>query len=172
MTKPTRAHPANLSMIEKRRIEAEMLSHVYDVLKDNVGVEIAQQTIGEAVRRSSIEQARRFAAESGTGTSLDTFVETTKLWETDDALEIAVKERSEQVYAFDVVRCRYAEMYKAMGLGEIGHLLSCQRDGTFCQGYDPKLKLTRTQTIMQGAACCDFRYVYEDDGEGAAGDVG
>jgi hypothetical protein len=165
MTNPTRAHPANLSMIEKRRIEAEMLSHVYDVLKDNVGVKVAQQTIGEAVRRSSVEQARRFAAEAPTGTSLDTFVETTKLWETDDALEIAVKERSETTYAFDVVRCRYAEMYKAMGLGEIGHLLSCQRDGTFCQGYDPKLKLTRTQTIMQGAACCDFRYVYEEDGQ-------
>jgi hypothetical protein len=172
MTNRPRAHPANLSMIEKRRIEAEMLSHVYNVLKDNVGVEIAQQTIGEAVRRSSVEQAQRFAAEAELGTSLDTFVEATKLWETDDELQIAVKERSETTYAFDVIRCRYAEMYKAMGLGEIGHLLSCQRDGTFCQGYDPKLKLTRTQTIMQGAACCDFRYVYENTGEGAAGEVG
>lgn len=50
-----------------------------------------------------------------------------------------------------------------MGLGEIGHLLSCQRDGTFCEGYDPKLKLTRTQTIMQGASHCDFHYRYEDE---------
>jgi hypothetical protein len=54
-------------------------------------------------------------------------------------------------------------MYKAMGLGEIGHLLSCQRDGTFCEGYDPKLKLTRTRTIMQGASRCDFAYRYEED---------
>jgi hypothetical protein len=172
MSEKSRAHPANLSMIEKRRIEAEILAHVYAVMKDEVGVEAAQRTIGEAVRRSSVEQAQRFAQEAQTGTSLETFVETTKLWETDDALQIAVKERSERVYAFDVVRCRYAEMYKAMGLGEIGHLLSCQRDATFCQGYDPKLKLTRTQTIMQGAGCCDFRYVYEDEGEGAPGEAG
>ncbi len=171
MTEKPRAHPANLSMIEKRRIEAEMLAHVYDVLKESVGVEAAQHAIGEAVRRSSVEQARRFAAEAEGGTSLETFVEATKLWETDDALKIAVKERTATTYAFDVVRCRYAEMYKAMGLGEIGHLLSCQRDGTFCQGYDPKLRMTRSQTIMQGASCCDFRYVYEDP-EGAAAPPG
>ena len=36
-----------------------------------------------------------------------------------------------------------------MGLGEIGALLSCNRDGAFCEGYDPKLKLERTQTIME-----------------------
>jgi hypothetical protein len=54
-------------------------------------------------------------------------------------------------------------MYRAMGLGEIGHLLSCQRDATFCEGYDPKLKMTRTQTIMQGADRCDFRYRYGEE---------
>jgi hypothetical protein len=54
-------------------------------------------------------------------------------------------------------------MYRDMGLGEIGHLLSCQRDGTFCEGYDSHLKLTRTQTIMQGADQCDFTYTYEKE---------
>ena len=49
-----------------------------------------------------------------------------------------------------------------MGLGEIGHLLSCQRDATFCEGYDKRLKLTRTQTIMQGASYCDFNYKLVD----------
>ena len=34
-------------------------------------------------------------------------------------------------------------------------------DGAFCEGYDPRLKLERTQTIMQGASHCDFRYRYE-----------
>jgi hypothetical protein len=48
-----------------------------------------------------------------------------------------------------------------MGLGEIGHLLSCQRDGTFCEGYDDRIKLKRTQTIMQGASHCDFDYTFQ-----------
>ena len=47
--------------------------------------------------------------------------------------------------------------------GEIGHLLSCQRDATFCEGYDKRLRLTRTQTIMQGASHCDFNYKLVDN---------
>ena len=49
------------------------------------------------------------------------------------------------------------------GLSDIGHLLSCQRDGTFCEGYDTRIKLKRTQTIMQGATHCDFDYTFEKD---------
>jgi hypothetical protein len=59
-----------------------------------------------------------------------------------------------------VTRCKYAEAYKEMGLGRIGHLMSCNRDGTFCEGYDPNIALERAQTIMQGAPCCTFRYTY------------
>ena len=66
------------------------------------------------------------------------------LWTKGGALEIEVKEQTDTSFTFNVVRCRYAETYKAMGLGEIGHLLSCNRDGAFCEGYDPKLKLERT----------------------------
>ena len=74
---------------------------------------------------------------------------------------IEVIEANDKVFDFNVTRCRYAETYRAMGLGEIGHLLSCNRDGAFCEGYDPKLKLERSQTIMQGASHCDFRYTYK-----------
>ena len=149
------------SMLAKRRIEAEVLGHVYEVLKASHGQTAAMQAIGAAVRRSSVAQAQQFAAAAEGGTSLQSFIALSGLWQAEDALKIEVREQTEQTYAFDVLRCRYAEMYRAMGLGEIGHLLSCQRDGTFCEGYDPKLKFTRTQTIMQGAGHCDFRYTYD-----------
>jgi hypothetical protein len=48
-----------------------------------------------------------------------------------------------------------------MGLADLGAILSCNRDGAFCEGYHDKLKLTRTRTLMGGAAHCDFRYDYE-----------
>ena len=55
-------------------------------------------------------------------------------------------------------RCRYAEIYRDLGLGALGAFLSCNRDGAFCEGYDSRLELTRTQTIMSGAWHCNFRY--------------
>jgi hypothetical protein len=42
--------------------------------------------------------------------------------------------------------------------------MSCNRDGTFCQGYDPKIALERQHTIMDGAPRCTFRYRYLPDG--------
>jgi L-2-amino-thiazoline-4-carboxylic acid hydrolase len=155
------AHPEGLSMLEKRRIEAELLKEVYETLKASHGEEVAKATISESVRRSAIEQARQFAAAAPGGTSLKAFQDVMPLWTKDGALEIEVEEQTDTTFVFNVVRCRYAETYKAMGLGEIGHLLSCNRDGAFCEGYDPKLKLDRSQTIMQGASHCDFKYRYE-----------
>ncbi|MEY4006295.1 MAG: hypothetical protein RLZZ221_2391, partial [Verrucomicrobiota bacterium] len=94
-------------------------------------------------------------------TSLQSFIDRQSLWTKGGALEIQVRKRTEDEYHFDVVRCRYAEMYREMGLGHIGQLLSCNRDFVFSEGYDPNLKLERPQTIMQGGKCCDFRYRYE-----------
>jgi hypothetical protein len=154
----------NLPMLEKRRIEAAMLKHVYETLKASHGAETAKRTIADAVRKSAMEQAAEMAARVGGKTSLRTFIDRQELWTRGGALERDVIEQSDTRYRFNVTRCKYAEMYRDMGLGEIGHLLSCQRDGTFCEGYDDRIKLKRTQTIMQGATHCDFDYTFEKDG--------
>ncbi len=155
-----------LAMIERRRIEATILKHVYETLKESHGMEVATRAVADAVRRSSIEQARQLAAsEPGGKTSMRTFIDRQAQWRIGDALRTETLHESDTEFDFNVTRCRYAEMYREMGLGEIGHLLSCQRDGTFCEGYDPRLKLERTQTIMGGASHCDFRYRLVD-GEG------
>lgn len=153
-----------ISMLERRRIEATLLRHVYETLKEKHGQAVAEQVIADSVRRSSIEQGAGMREQDGGKTSLQTFIDRQELWTRGGALAIDVKEQSSERFTFHVTRCEYARMYREMGLGEIGHLLSCQRDGTFCEGYDPKLKLKRTQTIMQGASHCDFAYTYEDDG--------
>ena len=163
MTMPTPDTPM-APMLEKRKVEAAILKHVYDTLKASHGIEVAKQTVANAVRSSSIEQAAEFAAKVGGKTSIQTFIDRQELWTRGGALEREVIEQSDTKYRFNVTRCKYAEMYRDMGLGEIGHLLSCQRDGTFCEGYDTRLKLERTQTIMQGATHCDFDYTYDKDG--------
>ncbi len=155
-----------LSMLERRRIEANILKQVYDELVERHGEEEARRIVAGAVRRAAVAQGREFREKEPGGTDLQTFADLLPLWTMEDALEIEVEERTDTRFAFKVKRCRYAEMYRAMGLGHIGHLLSCNRDGTFCEGYDPRIRLTRTQTIMQGAPCCDFDYSFTPEGEG------
>nr|WP_249817306.1 L-2-amino-thiazoline-4-carboxylic acid hydrolase [Bradyrhizobium sp. 179] len=81
-----------------------------------------------------------------------------------DALAYDVIEQSKDVFAFDVKRCAYAEFYKALGEPELGFLLICTADFATADGFGPDITLTRTQTIMQGADHCDFRY-RRDSGE-------
>lgn len=154
----TTAPAPMMPMIEKRRIEAAMLKHVYDTLKASHGKEVAQKAIADAVRASALDQAREMAAAVGGKTSMQTFVDRQAQWRLGGALETELIEQTPTSYAYNVTRCRYAEMYRDMDLGEIGHLLSCMRDGTFAEGYDSRIQMTRTQTIMQGASHCDFRY--------------
>jgi hypothetical protein len=154
-----------LAMLERRRIEAAVLKHVYDALKASHGKEVAESTLASAVRASAMAQAGEMAATVDGNTSLQTFIDRQELWTRGGALERDVIEQSASRYRFNVTRCKYAEMYRDMGLGEIGHLLSCQRDGTFCEGYDKRLTLKRTQTIMQGGSHCDFDYSYDKDGK-------
>ena len=161
MTDPAPASTA--PMLERRRIEAAILKHVYETLRASHGDQVARKTIAEAVRSSSIEQAAELAAQVGGKTSIQTFIDRQELWTRGGALQTEILEKSDTKYRFNVTRCQYSEMYRDMGLGEIGHLLSCQRDGTFCEGYDKRLTLKCTQTIMQGATHCDFDYTYDKE---------
>lgn len=150
-----------LPMLEKRRIEAAIIKNIFDVLEERLGREEAEEVISQAVIKSSIEQGKEFRQQHDGEPDLQDFAALSSLWEMDGALKKDLLVSTPDRLEYNMVHCAYATMYKEMGLGDIGHLLSCNRDGTFCDGYNPNIKLTRTQTIMQGADHCDFRYRME-----------
>ena len=157
-----------LPMLEKRRIEAAMIKNIYDVLVERHGVQEAKEVISKAVIQSAVEQGKEFAEQhrenGGQGApGLLDFAALSDLWEMGGALKKDMLVKTEERLEYNMTHCAYADMYKEMGLADIGHLLSCNRDGTFCLGYNPNMKLERTQTLMEGAPYCDFRYRMEDD---------
>lgn len=162
------SHDPELGILARRRIEAEIIKPIYEILKRDFGAGRAQAIIGEAVGQAAVAAGREFAAQEPDGTSVESFVALQRLWEKDDALQVEVLVSDHERYHYDVTRCRYAEMYQQMGLAEIGHLLSCNRDSEFIVGYAPQVKLERSSTIMSGKPRCDFRYALKhDDGEPA-----
>lgn len=148
----------DIPILLRRKIEAMILKHVLDVITERSGREEAEAVIGAACSKSAIEQGQMLAEVLGRAPDLTDFAAIQPAWTREDALRIETLEASEEKMDFNVTRCRYAEMYREMGLGDIGHLLSCNRDGDFCIGYNPEIEMTRTQTIMKGASHCDFRY--------------
>ena len=152
---------AEIPTLTKRKLQAQVLGPLHAEMVLELGTEKADQILDRAVRKAAIAEGKAFAAKAPGGvTSMADFIKLFDLWTADDALQIDVLEANDQRFDFNVTRCRYAETYKEMGLGAIGPLLSCNRDGTFCQGYDPRISLERKQTIMEGASCCTFRYEF------------
>ena len=155
-------YDGEMGILARRRIEAEIIKPIYAILVRDYGQEKAAAVIGEAVSQAAVEAGQQFAAREPDGPSLSGFVALQELWEKDDALKVEIIASDATQFDYDVNRCRYAEMYHEMGLGEIGHLLSCNRDELFIVGYDPRVELVRTQTLMGGASHCDFRYRVKD----------
>lgn len=149
-----------IGVLKRREIEARILAPLINALAAEFGrdrvIEIAERVIVEIAR----QQGRALAAQAG-GRSLTHFAGSKDAWVKGGALETEVLQQTDTAYDFNVTRCRYAEMYRALGIPELGTVLSCGRDFALGEGFNPALKLIRTQTIMEGAPVCDFRYRLE-----------
>jgi L-2-amino-thiazoline-4-carboxylic acid hydrolase len=151
-------HDNDVGILQRRRIEAAIIAPLYEAMRAEIGEAKAQAILDRVIRGAAIAAAKGFADRTPGGATMESFRQIQELWTRDDALTIEVLTETEDRFDFNVHRCRYAEAYREMGLGAIGHLLSCNRDGAFSEGYNPGLEFKRTQTIMGGAAYCDFRY--------------
>lgn len=151
-----------LPVLLKRRLQAQVIGPIHAEMVAELGEAKANAILDAAVRKAAVAEGKEFARKAPSGvTSMADFIKLYELWTENGALEIDVLEASDTTFNFDVTRCKYAETYKEMGLGHIGHLMSCNRDGTFCEGYDPNMTLDRKHTIMAGAPRCTFRYSYK-----------
>jgi predicted ArsR family transcriptional regulator len=149
-----------IGVLTRREIEARILAPLIEALGQEFGRERVLEIARQTIIRVAQEQGKQLAGNMG-GNSLEHLAGSLEAWKKDDAMQIEVLELSEQRFAFNVTRCRYAEMYRALGIPELGALLSCNRDGALIQGFNPDVKFERTQTILEGAPFCDFRYTKE-----------
>jgi hypothetical protein len=146
-----------MPVIERRRIEAMVLGPMLRAFQKEFGAEKTNAVARRVITDVAREQGRAFAERIGKR-DLKSFAANKEPWRRSGALEIQTIEETETSYAFNVTRCRYAEMYRELGLADLGDVFSCTRDFEFSKGFNPDVKLTRTQTIMNGAPFCDFRY--------------
>ncbi len=147
----------SLTLLEQREIEAKVVGPLIRGFAVEVGpdraLEVVRGVISGLAREGGAELARRLG-----DASLAAFASGLDRWSEGGALEIDVLERTPERLSFNVTRCKYAEMYRALGLADLGGSLSCQRDFALVEGFNPGITLTRTQTLMEGASHCDFRF--------------
>lgn len=146
-----------IGILKRREIEGRIVGPLIEALGREFGRERVIEVVQEVIVRIAHEQGAQLA-EVVQGKTLAHFAEGLEFWKKGDALRLDVLEQNEESLSFNVTRCRYAELYQGLGLTELGATLSCNRDFALIEGFNPDIALTRTQTIMGGAAFCNFRY--------------
>lgn len=153
-----------IGILRRREIEARIVAPLINAFAAEFGRERALEIVRRVIIQIAQEQGQELAKRMG-GNDLAHFAAAAKPWVRNGSLEREILKETDNEYHFNVTRCRYAEMYRELGIPELGALLSCNRDWALGGGFNRDLKLTRTQTIMEGAHHCDFRYRLEKKGE-------
>ena len=150
-----------LSLLDKTRIQAQVLVPVLRALRTELGEAAANALVKRALRDWSKElfatvgetvegsKRRKWAAMHGAMAEAS---------QRDVVFEMHRKD--EEALEFDVTQCRFAEFFRALGEPELGALLICETDFDIAAASDGDVTLTREQTLMQGAPSCAFRYKF------------
>jgi hypothetical protein len=155
----------DIPIIEQVKIQAQVLVPLVRALQAELGEEpanaIVRKVLGDMYRKYGEKWWRTQGALSlgeKMASAFDRFA-------AGDALDYEVIKQAPDAFELNVTGCRYANFFNQIDAPELGFLLICSADFPMTEGFGADVQLTRTQTIMQGASHCDFRYTLRQRGK-------
>ena len=148
-----------ITHLMRREIQAPIVSSLVKAFADKIGYDNAMEIVRQVIREDAILSGRTLADKYKGNTLRELSKIVNEVWANDKAMKIKIIKEDEDELCFNVISCKYADMYEKLGIKELGCILSCSRDFSFMEGFNPEIELIRIKTIMGGSECCDFRYV-------------
>lgn len=161
MRPTTPAAAATVDPLTRRSIEIETASAFFSAIEERFDSEAAHEILRNVVETAAGCAAREWRARYPDPTLSD-------LWEVwqhlggDGRLDMRLHELDDRRLCFGVERCAYAELYRSLGLEELGAAFSCRRDEPFAKAFLPGVSVEQSTTILEGADSCTFTYTLED----------
>ncbi len=85
----------------------------------------------------------------------------TDSWLWSHVVSLEVVEQRPTVVEVRVGRCLWAQTFHEAGAADIGYAMVCHPDFFAGPAFNPRIRMTRTQTLMQGDDHCNHRWVVE-----------
>ena len=149
----------DIPLIERVKIQAQVLVPLVKALQAELGEERANAIVRKALGDLYRTYGEKWWQTQGGRNLGEKIALAFEMFAAGDALEYEVVKQAPDAFDVNVTACRYAKFYNEIGAPELGFLLTCSADFAHAEGFGASVQLTRTQTIMQGASHCDFRYV-------------
>jgi hypothetical protein len=148
----------DIPLIEQVKIQAQVLVPLVKALQAELGEERANAIVRKALGDLYRKYGEKWWRKQGERNLGEKMASAFDMFAAGDALQYDVVKQAPDAFEVNVTHCRYARFYQEIGAPELGFLLTCSADYSMADGYSADVQLTRTQTIMQGASHCDFRY--------------
>jgi L-2-amino-thiazoline-4-carboxylic acid hydrolase len=151
----------NISLLDKTRIQAQVLLPVLRALRAELGKDKADSIVKQALRDWS-KQLFAGIGDEIEGSPRRKWAAIQKVFGevSGRQVEVEILRHDDEALDLDVTRCRFAEFFRALGEPELGALLICEADFDIASVGQGEVSLDRAQTIMQGAPSCTFRYKF------------
>lgn len=149
------------TILDATKIQARAVIPIVKALEKELGKERAHAIVGQAIAGSYVQYRQK------RGFEVDSHPRVEQESGPDFPVERVVVENTESRFAFNITGCQFAEYFRAIGEPEIGALMTCGVDFAAETAMRPGWLFRRTQTRMQGAPHCDFRWEKREDAPGS-----
>jgi hypothetical protein len=130
-------------------------------LKKEMGKDKLIEFIKKYTEESKLKYGQNHALNSPDN-NFQTYISTfKKLGPYKNILTLTIVEDKEKAFEIKVTECLWATTFLDAGAGDIGYASVCWGDYSWAQGFNPKIKLIRDKTLMQGHKFCNHRYILE-----------
>ena len=69
---------------------------------------------------------------------------------------------TDTVFEMRVSECLWAKAFREANAADLGFKIICSADYVTAETFNPKIKLIRDKTLMQGHDCCNHKYIFQD----------
>lgn len=108
------------------------------------------------------EEIGMWVAKRDSDNSFTNFTKVFKSPQMMDTLAMEILEDTDTAFEVRITECLSYEIYKESKCdGNLGYACVCHGDHGFARGYNPKIKMIRDKTLMEGDAYCNHRYIME-----------
>ena len=142
----------DISIFDKTRIVMTEMVPVIRAMEAQFGEEAVKQVLA----RKLVHDIEQEGSTSGRDPDFARAQQAIELFAAGESLDYEVLSSTDDRLDFNVTRCRYKQLMEELDALDLGPYLICDHD--FAPALRAGMKLTRTQTCMQGASHCDFRY--------------
>lgn len=139
----------------------------YIPIMNSFAREIGREKLIEMLKRlcsESVAESTKKGIENLPKNDFATFVELSKMRKNRFVQHVLTDKIIKQTETFvhsKITECLWSKTFREANAADIGYAAVCYPDFAMTSAFNPKIKLVRPTTLMEGHDCCDFRYFWE-----------